>query len=259
MESVLHGVQDLVLRCRSLFRSHGTVIVVTGVASLLALKALRLMRHVRLFKFLPILGFIPKSLDHLFHAAEIYADTYGDVYYMKTLGRDIVVVSDPELIREVLNARPRTYIKPFNKHKIMPMEGMFNTEGEAWKRNRRLGAPAFNDSNSMAMIPDMFKIALRLIRQLERLSQDGRIVWRPVEWLPLCTLDVLCVTTLGKDYNFLNPDGLPLGRQSGELQLAMDDLLVGSGYALQRSAMPWITRDRFPWNLNPMIKKGPNS
>ncbi|EEQ99020.1 cytochrome p450, putative [Perkinsus marinus ATCC 50983] len=174
MESVLHGVQDLVLRCRSLFRSHGTVIVVTGVASLLALKALRLMRHVRLFKFLPILGFIPKSLDHLFHAAEIYADTYGDVYYMKTLGRDIVVVSDPELIREVLNARPRTYIKPFNKHKIMPMEGMFNTEGEAWKRNRRLGAPAFNDSNSVAMIPDMSKIALRLIRQLERLSQDGR-------------------------------------------------------------------------------------
>ncbi|EER03300.1 cytochrome p450, putative [Perkinsus marinus ATCC 50983] len=35
----------------------------------------------------------------------------------------------------------------------------------------------------------------------------------------------------------------------------MDELLEGSGYAAQCSAIPWMTRDRFPWNLNPMIKK----
>ncbi|EER09045.1 cytochrome P450, putative [Perkinsus marinus ATCC 50983] len=264
MEPVLHGVQDLMVKCRSLFRSHGALIVVTGVASIIALKALKLMKRTRvdlhaLFggpnHFLPVLGFIPKSVDHLCHALEIYADTYGDVYNMRIIGGDVIVVSDPELIRQVLNARPRTYIKPFNKHRIMPMEGMFNTEGEVWKRNRRLGAPAFNDINSSAMIPDMSKVALRLIRQLKSLSQDGVIVWRPTEWLPLCTLDILCVTTLGKDYNFVNPDGVPLGRQSGELQLAMDELLEGSGYAAQCSAIPWMTRDRFPWNLNPMIKK----
>ncbi|EER03299.1 cytochrome p450, putative [Perkinsus marinus ATCC 50983] len=215
MEPVLHGVQDLMVKCRSLFRSHGTLIIVTGVASLIALKALKLMKRTRvdlhaLFggpnHFLPVLGFIPKSVDHLCHALEIYADTYGDVYNMRIIGGDVIVVSDPELIRQVLNARPRTYIKPFNKHRIMPMEGMFNTEGEVWKRNRRLGAPAFNDINSSAMIPDMSKVALRLIRQLKSLSQDGVIVWRPTEWLPLCTLDILCVTTLGKDYNFVNPD-----------------------------------------------------
>ncbi|KAF4680239.1 hypothetical protein FOZ60_013855 [Perkinsus olseni] len=264
MASLLVAAQGLVVKCRSIFRSHRTLILVCGIASVLALKALRFLRRTRvdlhaLFggpnRFLPFVGFIPKSLDHLFHALEIYADTYGDIYHIKTLGMDVVAVSKPELVRQVLNARPKTFIKPFNKHKIMPIPGMFNTEGEEWKRNRRLGAPAFNDNNSDAMVPDMSKVALKLVRQLKSLSQNGRIVWRPIEWLPLCTLDVLCVTTLGNDYNFLNPDGVPLGHRSGEVQQAIADGLEGSGYAVQLSSFPWMTRDRFPWNLNPMIKK----
>ncbi|EER09040.1 cytochrome p450, putative [Perkinsus marinus ATCC 50983] len=216
MEPVFHGVQDLIAKCRSLFRSHSSLIIVTGVASLIAFKALKLMQRSRvdlhaLFggpnHLIPFLGFIPESVDHIFHTFEIYADTYGDVYHIKILGGDVLVVSDPELIRDVLNARPRTYFRPSNRDKILPIEGMFTTEGKVWKRNRRLGAPAFNDINSSAMIPDMSKVALRLIQQLKSFSQDGVIVWRPTEWLPLCTLDILCVTTLGKDYNLFNTDG----------------------------------------------------
>ncbi|KAF4718989.1 hypothetical protein FOZ63_028027, partial [Perkinsus olseni] len=255
--------KDLVVKCRSIFRSHGTLIFVTGVASVLALKALRFLQRTKVDlhavfggpnQFLPFVGFIPKSLSHLFYALEIYADTYGDIYHIKTLGMDVVAVSKPELVRRVQNQRPKTYVRSFNKHKIMPIPGMFNTEGEEWKRNRRLGAPAFNDKNSDAMVPDMSEVALKLVRQLKSLNQNGRIVWRPTEWLPLCTLDVLCVTTLGNDYNFLNP-GIPLGHRSGEVQQAIADTMTGSGYAIQLSSFPWVTRDRFPWNLNSMIKK----
>ncbi|KAF4707275.1 hypothetical protein FOZ63_019975, partial [Perkinsus olseni] len=151
--------------------SHRAVIIVTGVASVLALKVLlKLVQRAKvdlhalfggpnrvsliafalhsiltwnldyraklfcdlasgLSQFLPILGFVPKSLDHLCHALEIYADTVTRM--------DVVVVSEPELIRQVQDERPKTYIRSFNKHKIMPIPGMFNTEGEEWKRNRR--------------------------------------------------------------------------------------------------------------------------
>ncbi|KAF4684776.1 hypothetical protein FOZ60_007333 [Perkinsus olseni] len=275
--------------------SHKAVIIATGVASVLALKVLlRLVQGAKvdlhaLFggpnRFLPFVGFIPKSLDHLCHALEIYADTYGGLYHIKlepkllsskalssasgtseysrgpcmvagfvlrVTGMDVVVVSEPELIRQVQDERPKTYIRSFNKHKIMPVPGMFNTEGEEWKRNRRLGAPAFNDNNSDAMVPDMSEVALKLLKSL---SQTGRIVWRPTEWLPLCTLDVLCVTTLGNDYNFLNPDGISLGYRYNEVQQAIADAMAGAGYVAQLSSFPWMTRDRFPWNLNPMIEK----
>ncbi|KAF4732205.1 hypothetical protein FOZ62_017500, partial [Perkinsus olseni] len=79
--------------------------------------------------------------------------------------------------------------------------------------------------------------------------------WRPIEWLPLCTLDVLCVNILGNDYNFLDPDGRRLGSRSEGVPEAIVDTLSGSGHALQLSSFPWMTRDRFPWNLNPMIRK----
>ncbi|KAF4680185.1 hypothetical protein FOZ60_013906 [Perkinsus olseni] len=263
MASLVGAALDVAKQCQSIFQSHKAVIIATGVASVLALKVLlRLVQGAKvdlhaLFggpnRFLPFVGFIPKSLDHLCHALEIYADTYGGLYHivraqasvlegsiicLRVTGMDVVVVSEPELIRQVQDERPKTYIRSFNKHKIMPVPGMFNTEGEEWKRNRRLGAPAFNDNNSDAMVPDMSEVALKLLKSL---SQTGRIVWRPTEWLPLCTLDVLCVTTLGNDYNFLNPDSISLGYRYNEVQQAIADAMAGAGY--------------IPWNLNPMIEK----
>ncbi|KAF4734290.1 hypothetical protein FOZ63_028621, partial [Perkinsus olseni] len=246
----------------------------SGGWDVLALKALRLVKRTKVDlhavfggpnHLLPTIGFIPKSLDHLWHALEIYADTYGDIYHIKLVGTDLVVASKPDSIRQVLNERPKTYMRLFNKEKIMPTPGMFNTEGEEWKRNRRLGAPAFNDKNSDAMVPDMSEVALKLVRQLRSLSQNDRIVWRPTEWLPLCTLDVLCVTTFGHDLDFLNLGaercapgkfyGAAVVRRSGDIQQAMADALAGSDYAAGLRRLPWMTRDRFPWNLNPMIRK----
>ncbi|KAF4647483.1 hypothetical protein FOZ61_004108, partial [Perkinsus olseni] len=44
-------------------------------------------------------------------------------------------------------------------------------------------------------------------------------------------------------------------RRSGDIQQAMADALAGSDYAAGLRRFPWMTRDRFPWNLNPMIRK----
>ncbi|KAF4667516.1 hypothetical protein FOL46_002497 [Perkinsus olseni] len=264
MAPLLATAQDLLVKCRTIFRSHGTLIFVSGIASVLALKALRFLKRTKVDlhavfggpnHFLPILGFVPKSIEHFARALEIYADTYGGLYHIKITGTNMIILSKPELVRQVLDERPRTFIRPFNKHKIIPLSGMFTTEGDAWKRNRRFGAPAFNDKNSAAMVPDMLKVSLKLVRQLKSLSQNRRIVWRPIEWLPLCTLDVLCVNILGNDYNFLDPDGRRLGSRSEGVPEAIVDTLSGSGHALQLSSFPWMTRDRFPWNLNPMIRK----
>ncbi|KAF4729465.1 hypothetical protein FOZ63_001866 [Perkinsus olseni] len=49
--------------------------------------------------------------------------------------------------------------------------------------------------------------------------------------------------------------GSALGRSSQEVQQALRDTIVGSGHASLLSIFPWMTRDRFPWNLNPFIKK----
>ncbi|KAF4729466.1 hypothetical protein FOZ63_001867, partial [Perkinsus olseni] len=48
---------------------------------------------------------------------------------------------------------------------------------------------------------------------------------------------------------------IALGHNSREVQRALKDIMVGSGHAFMLSNFPWMTRDRFPWNLNPFIKK----
>ncbi|KAF4689205.1 hypothetical protein FOZ60_001978 [Perkinsus olseni] len=254
----------VVMKFRWLLKSRATLILATGIASVLAFKALKLIIRSKVHLhacfggpkwFLPGLGFLPKSLDHMHRALEIFADTYGSIYCVKVTGMDVVVLSDPNLIRQVLKERPNNFTRFGNEDKILPFSGMFTAEGEEWKRNRRLGAPAFNEKNSTAMITDMSRVALKLVRQLSSLTRERRIVWSPTEWIPLCTLDVLCITSLGNDYNFLNPDGLSLGHRSRVVQQAINDTMAGSGYAVTLGYFPWMTRDRFPWNLNPMIHK----
>ncbi|KAF4652214.1 hypothetical protein FOL47_011219 [Perkinsus chesapeaki] len=252
---------EFISKYRSLLRSRGALILGVGAASFLILKVVKSLRRQTYFRtrfggpsgFFPLLGFLPRSLDDLFQALEMYADKYGDIYAIRSLGSDIIVVSSPELVDQVLRDRPKTYMRSINKDRIMPVPGIFSAEGEEWKRNRRLGAPAFNDKNTDAMIPDMTRVSMKLIHQLRSLSIDGRIIWSPTEWLPLCTLDVLCVTTFSHDYDFLKAD-MNLGYRSRDIQEAIINTLDGSGYAARLSAFPWMTRDRFPWNLNPMIK-----
>ncbi|KAF4689206.1 hypothetical protein FOZ60_001979 [Perkinsus olseni] len=257
------AAQELIAKCRWFLKCRRKLILATSVTLVLTLRALKFMKrpkvdlHARFGgpnRFLP-LGLLSRSRERFHHALEIFADTYGGVYCIKDIREDVVVVSDPKLVRQVLAERPNTYIRRLNKVNVRPFTGMVTTEGEKWKRNRRLGAPAFNDVNSAAMVPDMARVAKKLVRQLNSLSQDGRIVWSPTDWIPLCTLDTLCVTCFGNDYNFLNPDGSALGRSSQEVQQALRDTIVGSGHASLLSIFPWMTRDRFPWNLNPFIKK----
>ncbi|KAF4653791.1 hypothetical protein FOL47_010290 [Perkinsus chesapeaki] len=52
-----------------------------------------------------------------------------------------------------------------------------------------------------------------------------------------------------------NRGSKPPEHSSEEVQQGIKDALVGANAALDMAIFPWATRDRFPWNLNPMIKK----
>ncbi|KAF4688436.1 hypothetical protein FOZ60_002836, partial [Perkinsus olseni] len=162
---------------------------------------------------IPYFGFVPRSSEHFLYGLEILADTYGDTFAIKIMGRESVVSADYETIKEVLKERPHNLIRAFNKDKLLPIPGMLTAEGEEWKRNRRLAAPALNEHNSAEMVPAMAVVAKRLV----------------------------CITV---------PPG------SREIAQSIFHFVEGSIYILDFSAiLPSITRNRFPWNLNPIIKK----
>ncbi|KAF4736759.1 hypothetical protein FOZ63_007167, partial [Perkinsus olseni] len=90
----------------------------------------------------PLLGFLPWPTVRLLDLCHILADTHGDVFKMKLMGKPWVVIYNTDVIHQILKARPGTFIRRMNEDEA-EVKGMVNSEGETWKRNRRLGAPAF--------------------------------------------------------------------------------------------------------------------
>ncbi|KAF4666705.1 hypothetical protein FOL47_003941, partial [Perkinsus chesapeaki] len=225
---------DFTWKYRWLISPHAALALATAAALFTMNKTLRSLRKQACFKarfggpsgFLPLLGYFPRSVDDLFRTLEMYADKYGDIYTIRCVGKDMVIISNAQLFNQVLEERPKTYIRSVNKDKLMSITGMFSTEGDAWKRNRRLGSPAFNDKNTDAMLPSMARVSMKLVGSLT--SKHAAI--------------------------FGDYQDMSLGYRSRDIQEAIINTLDGLGYAKLLSAFPWMTRDRFPWNLNPMIK-----
>ncbi len=75
-------------------------------------------------------------------------EEYGDVYYAPFMGRDVYVLRDPAAIHEVLVEKSASFGKPVagltaRLLRTLLGEGLLNSNGETWRRHRRLIQPAF--------------------------------------------------------------------------------------------------------------------
>ena len=83
--------------------------------------------------------------DPLRYYAE-WADRYGDLYPVRLLNHRCLVASGPEPIEEVLVTDSKNYRKHFVVRFLMPVfgNGLFTSEGDFWKKQRKLAQPAFH-------------------------------------------------------------------------------------------------------------------
>lgn len=124
---------------------------------------------------------------------------YGDVVCLR-LGpvlRSCLLVR-PEGVRRVLVENHRNYWKGrlFGKLKRVSGEGLLFSEGEAWRRQRRLVAPAFQRSHVQSLVPAMGAVVEEMLERWERERADGR----PFDLLPEMSqlaLDVVCRALFG--------------------------------------------------------------
>jgi cytochrome P450 len=92
---------------------------------------------------------------------EYLASTFGRVSRYRIGPSQIVVMNDPELIREVLIAQPQNFIKERTQRrmKILLGEGLITSDGEIHKRQRRIAAPAFHRQRIQAYASSMVERA----------------------------------------------------------------------------------------------------
>ena len=90
----------------------------------------------------------------------------GDIGRVSFLFGDIVLVNSPELVHEALVVRARAFEKsPVLRSALHPLvgQGLFTSEGELWRGQRRLMAPMFQHATIERFAADMTACAERAV------------------------------------------------------------------------------------------------
>jgi cytochrome P450 len=124
-------------------------------------------------KGLPILGSVfPAWRDPLGLFMDTHK-TYGDVARFKFGPYDYYLVSDPDVVRHVLVDGAKSYTKSRNYLglKLVLGEGLLTSEGEFWRRQRKLAQPAFHKESMDGFARHMSQATRSMLSRWK--SEDG--------------------------------------------------------------------------------------
>jgi len=135
-----------------------------------------------------------------------FSELHGDegVFEMNLAGSRLVVCCSWEAISSVLSLRPFKVTKPSSLSSAANgvIEGVFFSEGDRWKRERRIMAPAFNAKNVGSYAPAICEITEKFLAALDAdCKSKGETNFS--ELLPMYTADVLCKTAFGQELRML--------------------------------------------------------
>lgn len=171
-------------------------------------------------KGLPFVGSLHKvTFTDLHNHFENWANEYGGVYKLKLGPSKITVVTKPEIIQEILKARPKGFIRMRKMDKILRAEGvhgLFNAEGEEWKIHRRIIAKGLDVKHQQQFFPSIVNTVERFYKKLNSvcIKNDNYSIQ---DDLLRFTVDVTTTLAFGIDMNTLEQEG-------GVIQEHMDKL-----------------------------------
>lgn len=137
---------------------------------------------------------------------------YGGIFLFWHGPEALLSISDTELVKEVLNNRDKTYVKPDFQENIRKLfgDGLFSTKREKWARQRRLAHLAFHGESLKCMIPAMVDSVHMLLKRWQNL--EAREIELFEEFTGI-TSDVISRTAFGSSYI----EGRNIFRMLGEL------------------------------------------
>ncbi len=98
-------------------------------------------------------------------------DKYGDVYYAPTEKDRLYVIRHPDHVRQVLVTEADAFEKThsaFDRLGQVLGQGLLTTDGEVWRRHRRIMNPAFAKRAIVGYVPAMAREAAVSIERLRR-------------------------------------------------------------------------------------------
>ena len=165
---------------------------------------------------LPLVGnLLQVDLAKFHQQLESWCDEWGSIFKIKMGPATIVCVADAEVINQILRDRPTTYRRRRTIENViaeMGFNGVFSSEGERWRRQRKVVALALNSAHLNQFFPKMLQTTERLLRRWEAAADSG-------ESVDLCrdimryTVDITTQLAFGVNVNTLETDGPVIQQQ----------------------------------------------
>ena len=168
----------------------------------------------------PVLGNTPQiDVSRLHTILGAWAEQFGLFYRLRIGQADVVVIADTELIHEILRERPDGFRRLGTVRTAMlelGIDGLFNAEGIAWRRQRKLTMHALNTHHLLEFFGRLEQVTARLKRRWERAAARGERVDAQRDLMRF-TVDVTTSLVFGHDLNTLEETGDVIQRHLDKL------------------------------------------
>ena len=137
---------------------------------------------------------------------ERWAREFGPLFRIRLGGNDLLVVADHELLTGIMRDRPDGFRRnprsgDMGSEMGLPA-GLFNAEGEDWRRQRRMVMASFSPGQIRAYFPSLLKVTLRLRERWRRAARAGAAINLQADLMRF-TVDAISGLAFGKDINTL--------------------------------------------------------
>lgn len=102
----------------------------------------------------------------------------GDIAWLQSPFRDVVLVFKPEYVKHMLQENNKNYTKSFgyDELEVLLGQGLLTSEGEYWKKQRRLAQPAFHKERIAYLVNIMGEVVMETIYDWKKKYKDGEEV-----------------------------------------------------------------------------------
>jgi cytochrome P450 len=144
--------------------------------------------------------------DRIHLDVERWAAEFGPLFRIHLGRRDQLVIADHELLSTVMRDRPDGFRRnPMTSDIGAEMglpPGLFGSEGDDWRRQRRMVMASFAPGHVRAYFPSLVKVTLRLRGRWQRAAREGRDIALQADLMRF-TVDAIAGLAFGKDINTL--------------------------------------------------------
>ncbi len=161
-------------------------------------------------RLLPLFGnALQLKRDRVHQQMEAMSHQYGPIYRLKVGPRKVLVVSDHELVAQILRDRPDGFRRSTKLEQVgleMGLQrGVFGSNGEAWKAQRRMVMAGFTPATVRAYFPSLAKVTRRLHGRWQKAARSGGWIDLQADLMRF-TVDAICGLAFGAEINTLESD-----------------------------------------------------